>query len=454
MTDFTVHILQNNAMVPLCKTVDKTAIYAFNSDNNMIYRTYDGVNWQNTGVTIYRDISPSSYVAIYPRYFTETESDEVLIADSGAGRIYGSTSSAHWISASGGVTTINIAGTFGSDICGTKDCLYAIKKYTDVWIVTKYGRDGSIQNLYADGKDGTFPFLKIAASSSYVIICNTKYKQTYVYDKHGNHINTSGYIGDVKLCFEKNGKTIVIADQYVDSVEFQMVVYEFKNNSFNELHRIRHDMATGFGRSHSIRSRYINNELHNKLYFTVEYYTGSSASYSIYGIDINTYEIGYAYGGYYIGMLFDVGAGQVIGYGDGGTVLPVIGYHVYYTEEGGQAWRRQSEYFEGHPIDLLSLENGNLIGKVGDFNATGQKPRGVLCRFNVKDSGVKIFIDGEKKDLRAYNLTNPDVIRQNKIHVINAAGEHVVLYDSAIPEPNKKHLVFYNGKEVRYVYSL
>lgn len=451
MTDFSHFTITESTYLPLCRTRDHSAIYAMNATNNRIYRTYDGNEWEDTGITIRGDQEPQTYHAIYPYYASETEDDEVVIVDYGAGV---SGSIIYWISAKN-ITTAHIGQALGRNICATKDCVYGTAVSSGTWTVRKYGRDGSIQNLHSASTSDTSPLLNMTASSKHAVIANINNRMTYVYDNDGALIATVGDIGDIKICFENKEQTIVIADQYINSSYFYLKIYEFKNNEFHELHRIEHSMYTGRGRSQPVDSTYIENELHNKLYLKLEDYaaSGQLSNYRIYGLDLDTLELeGPIYNGVDIGLPFDIGAGQVMAIIR--HVYEANVYYVYYTEEGKKNWIKPDIYYEGFITDFMILENGNLLGQTGSFFYDGKKPKGLLCKFNVKNSGVKIFIDGEKKDLRAYNLTNPDVIRQNKIHVINATGEHVILYDRRIPEPRKKHLAYFDGKEVRYIYSV
>lgn len=134
----------------------------------------------------------------------------------------------------------------------------------------------------------------------------------------------------------------------------------------------------------------------------------------------------------------DIGAGQLIVLKGNGKVA--------YTEEAGTAWS-ESNASENILMldDSIFIPNGNILQKFG-YN---------LIRMNVKNSGVKFMdVNGEIRQCRAFLLDNPDKIRLKRVHVINAQGEHVILYDNKLPQPDRKCLCYFNGEKIRYIYSI
>lgn len=131
----------------------------------------------------------------------------------------------------------------------------------------------------------------------------------------------------------------------------------------------------------------------------------------------------------------DIGAGQLLVLKGNDKVA--------YTEEAGATWKEAAAGKSLPSENCIPMPNGNILD---GYN---------LIRMNVKNSGVKFMDDdGEIRECRAFLLHNPDAIKLKRIHVINAQGEHVILYDNKRPQPDRKCLSYFNGEEVRYIYSI
>lgn len=442
MTDFSNIKVTETQYVCLGMTEDRTVAYGMGPDD-YIYRSYDGESWER--------------VNIKEKYFFEfvgpAGGDEVIIVDQ-------STNSSayaivYWIN-SKGFTTFNmeVRDFYKGKWQATKGYLYYSEthvyggdRYYNVYRMNKAGVKALIYS-YNRNSLYTSPVYSFYASDGNVMLSDLHDNLYYITEKglQATFLN-KGWV----YVFQKTAENeyVVLVGETQDagaygttSVKYTLYKFDSEKKTLTKITSVSISQHMGSSYAH-VYFVAIKNELQNSIYFQFEDEPDSyQLTYSIYCYDINTSSFRMIVGGdISVSLPVDIGAGQLVfyEYKNNYTIAN-------YTSEGGTSWNSQIIQKGSSSYGLATMklmQNGTLLGGYAK------------AKINVKNSGVKIFIDGEKKDLRAYNLTNPNaIIRLKKIHAINAQGEHVVLYDREVPEPRKKHVCYFDGEMVRYIYSV